>query len=140
MMPPIDELHPLLVHFPIALYSTAVLWEFIGFIRRSNSLLTVGWWNMVLAQIAVVFTIITGFIADSLMGHMDKPFPIFTTHGSLQLVAVVWFGVAFIFRWKKLKNLSDTNSFPWGYLLFLGMGVLILFYGSHLGAKLANRI
>lgn len=139
-LPPIDEIHPLFVHFPIALYTTAFLWDTLGFIRKDEALSSAGWWNMILAQVSAVATGITGFLADSLVGHMEKPFPIWSTHGSVQIFTFLWMIGIFGYRWKKLRKFPVTGSIPWGYLLSFGIGILLLFYGSHLGAKLANRI
>lgn len=140
MLLSIDEIHPLFVHFPIALYASAWLFDFLGFIQKKDEFLISGWWNFFLAQISAIATVITGFFTDSLVGHMEKPFPLYSTHGSMQILAIVLLSGIFIIRWKKLKTYRYPRSIIFGYLVFFGISVLVLYYGSHLGAKLANRI
>ena len=138
-MSPIDELHPLLVHFPIALFAAAFFCDSLGLILQKKSLTSAGCWNLLLALIASIFTIISGYISDSLVGHMEEPFPIFSTHGSLQILSVLWLLSIAVFRWKMFERISRENRLKWIYVIMFGVGVMFLFYGSHLGAKLANR-
>ncbi|NOZ08409.1 MAG: DUF2231 domain-containing protein [FCB group bacterium] len=139
-MPELDSLHPLLIHFPIALYGVGLFFDLSGSLLHNEGLAKAGWWNMAAAQFFAVFTVISGFWADALVGHMDQPFPIFSTHGSLQLLALVLLTALFIIRsWRK-SHLPRTPRGLILYLLVQAMSVGFLFYGAHLGAKLANRI
>ena len=64
------DLHPLVIHFPIALFSSAVLFDFIAVIFKKDELLITSWWVMLLALFSSAFSIITGLIDDSLIGHL----------------------------------------------------------------------
>ena len=96
----LETIHPLFVHFPIALLSTGLLCDLLGMLYRKESLHNAGWWCQVFGIISVVFTIPTGFLADTLIGHMEDPFPILETHGVVQIIAsslltglLVWRGM-----------------------------------------------
>ncbi len=97
------------------------------------------YWNLILGLITSVFAVITGFIADSLVGHMEEPFPFFSTHGTLQIGAMIW--LTGILYWRITANLKvGRKPYITVYLVAFTIGVLMLFYGAHLGAHLANRI
>ena len=134
----LEELHPLLIHFPIALLSVSVLCDYLGTFFKKESLLNTGWWCLVFGVLFSVFTIITGFFADTVHGHMSHPFPLFETHGSLQIFSSLIFAGLFIWR---VKNKSELPEKPLLYLFLgiAGIGVTTLFYGGFLGAELAGR-
>ena len=75
------DLHPLVIHFPIALFSSAVLFDFIAVIFKKDELLITSWWVMLLALFSSAFSIITGLIDDSLIGHLFATFPLWENHG-----------------------------------------------------------
>ena len=131
----LDTIHPLFVHFPIALLSTGILCDFLGTVLKKESLLNAGWWCQVFGVISVVLTVITGFLADTIFGHMDDPFPIFCTHGSLQIFSSLLFTGIFIWR-AALKSHLPEKPLLYLYFLIGGLAVSGLFYGGHLGAQL----
>ncbi len=137
----IDEIHPLFVHFPIALLSVGILFDYLALIFPSKSLVHAGWWNLVFGLVSAAATIITGFIADNVVGHMEEsPLDIFQTHGSTQLLATTLFLVLFIWR-KRLKGALPEEKKAKVLYYFLGVvAVVILFWGGDLGARLAGRI
>lgn len=133
------DLHPLVIHFPIALFSSAVLFDFISIIYSKNELLVASWWVMLLALISSFFAIITGFIDDNLIGHFNDVSPFWENHSWMQIISVLGFLLLFIWRTKKI-NLFNSKKSILIYLIAGLVNVGLLFYGSHLGAKLAGRI
>jgi len=133
----IADLHPMVIHFPIALLTMAVLFDGAGIFLKNVSLLHAGEWNLNLGLLFAIAGIITGTIADRDFGHMDSPFPILTTHGSLQILSIVGFAGLWIWR-KKI----ESSLFTSGSLYFFSGIILIavLYYGSHLGILLSGRI
>lgn len=134
----LDQLHPLFVHFPIALFSTGLLFDFLAKQLEKDNLAQVGWWNLLIGNLATVFTVATGFIADSMMGHMSLPYNPLKTHGFLELAAFTVLLVIAAVRFRKKMIRYDKGS--WVLFVVHSLSVMILFYGAHLGAHLANRI
>ena len=133
------ELHPLVIHFPIALFSSAVLFDCIAIVFKKNELLMTSWWVMLLALFSSVFAIITGLIDDNIIGHLLTTFPLWDNHGLMQIISIVIFLSIFIWRTKQ-PNLFDSKKHVLIYLLIGLTNVVILFYGSHIGAILSGRI
>ena len=87
----IPELHPLVIHFPIALFSTAILFDVIFILANQPTNMIVGWWVMLLALISSAAAIATGIIDDILIGHLGSVFPIWENHGWVQILSSMVF-------------------------------------------------
>lgn len=135
----LETIHPLFVHFPIALLSTGLLCDILGTLYRKESLHNAGWWCQVFGIVAVVFTIPTGFLADTLIGHMEDPFPILETHGMVQIIASILFTGLLVWRGIRRSELPE-KPILFLYYLIGGVAIALLFYGADLGAQLAGRI
>ena len=133
------DLHPLVIHFPIALFSSAILFDFVSILFNKTELLNTSWWIMLLALISSFFAIITGLIDDNLIGHLNDISPLWKNHGWMQIISVIGFLFLFIWRSKK-EDLFNSKKLTLVYLITGLINVGILFYGSHLGAALAGRI
>ncbi len=136
-MPTWDSLHPLLVHFPIGLIITGWAFDLLALKFPNTSLAHAGWWNLLAGVFTSAAAAATGFIADSLMGHLSLPFNPLTTHGFLALLAAV--GLLFIAGIRVKRKIVRYPGFS-RLLVLHTVLVLLLIYSAHLGAHLANRI
>ena len=125
--------HFLFLHFPIALFITGylfhVLFIFINRIEFKNYML----WTMGMGIIWSLASIITGYITaiemeyiTSLSDILDKE------HSYIMISATILFILTFILINKK-NNIKIL-------LFFHSLAVILLAYGTHLGAKWAERI
>ena len=133
------EVHPLVIHFPIALLSSAILFDFFYIFSKQNDLAQIGWWVLLLGLISSSAGIGTGLWDDTLIGHLGSVSPIWINHGLIQIFSCALFLTLFIWRTKMPTVLIHTKL-KWIYLGLGGFAIAILFYGGHLGAKLAGRI
>ena len=136
-----DEIHPLIIHFPIALLSAGFLFDFSSHLLKKKSLEFAGWWNLILGMVSALCAIVTGLIADygSKPGLMDEPFPVHTNHGSLQIFASCIFVVLLFWRGRLQGTLPKKPKMVLLYLSVSGIAVTTLFYGAHLGAVFSGR-
>jgi len=133
----LDQIHNQVIHFPIALLSASVLFDFIGYFSNNIKMYSTSWYLLILGTLSALSAVLTGFIADSAQGHMSEPFPIFTTHGSTQIFASLVFLSLLIWRYVNKRTETKPSRV---YLSTSMVGILILFYGGHLGAIIAGRI
>jgi len=131
-----ETYHYIFLHFPIALFSVGYLFNVFAFFLKDELLDKFGFWNLGLGIISGIISIITGFITDNvIVGHMTDPFPIWYTHGSHMIIAIIIFYLFFILKFYWGSLIKDK------YLLFLHTLLLLFFiHGTHIGAKLADRI
>ena len=134
----ITEIHPLFVHFPIALFATGLFFDLLAEILQKEELEQAGFWCMLMGLVSCLFANMTGLLAFLEEGSISD-LPQFY-HALLIWLAIIFFAVLF---WVRIKFQVDLRySSTKRYLYFLGyiLAVGILFYGAHLGAITAERI
>ena len=83
------NIHPMLVHFPIALWLTALLFWGLSFLSKGDSLFKVGRWLLYLGTLGAVATVFTGYQATSMMGHDAPGHELVHTHRNFMIVASI---------------------------------------------------
>ena len=68
---PVKPVHPMLVHFPIALLALSVTTDLIAFFSHSASLRNAGWWALVGAAVGAVVTVPAGLF-DMRRADLDE--------------------------------------------------------------------
>ena len=134
----ITEIHPLFVHFPIALFATGLFFDLLAEILQKEELEQAGFWCMLIGLVSCLFANMTGLLAFLEEGSIFD-LPQFY-HALLIWLAIIFFAVLF---WVRIKFQVDLRySSLKRYIYFLGniLAVGILFYGAHLGAITAERI
>lgn len=134
----ITEIHPLLVHFPIALFSTGLLFDILAHILEKDDLEAAGFYSMFMGLVSGIFTMISGMIVFFEIGSISD-LPHFS-HGLLQLLATIMLLILFWIRIKLDVDIRFGGMKKNIYLLLHCFSVGLLFYGAHLGAKVADRI
>ena len=128
--------HYLILHFPIALFITGYIFDLLYVLIGNNMFYKFGFWNLGIGIITGVFTIIAGFITDnSLVGHMENPFPIWTTHGTHMIVAIIIFYIIFLLRFFFEQNINKKYLF-----IIHSLAVMFFIHGAHIGLKLADHL
>ena len=133
-----ETIHPLLVHFPIALFSTGLLFDILARLLNNKELDHAGFWTMLIALVSSPFTIIAGIIAFLEEGSFLDLSQF--DHGILAFISTLILLVLFCVRIKYEVDFRYSNLKRNIYLLFHLLAVGILFYGAHLGAQTAGRI
>ena len=135
----LENIHSLLVHFPIALFSTGLFFDILARFLSNEELDHAGFWTMLMALISSPFTIIGGIIAF-VKNHGDFLDLFQFYHGILALISTLLLLVLF---WARIKFQMDFRYSPLKRNIYLFLHILavgILFYGAHLGAQAAERI
>lgn len=88
--------HVVLIHFPIALFIIAVLFDFLAQWKRQRLLAAAAYYNLLVAAIATIPVVVTGMLAWQWELEGQKLKGILLTHlvmgcASTVLIWVVWF-------------------------------------------------
>ena len=88
--------HVVLIHFPIALFIIAVLFDFLAQWKRQRLLAAAAYYNLLVAAIATIPVVVTGILAWQWELEGQKLKGILLTHlvmgcASTVLIWVVWF-------------------------------------------------
>jgi len=131
-----QNFHPALVHFPIALVLAAFLFELAGLLRPGLALRRAAGWCLVLGAGLGVLTFASGLLAEWKL----EPIPaganeILEVHEALGWVILG--GLAALAVWRLLIGLPGRQG-PWAWVfvaLLAGVMVATLFSG-HLGGRM----
>jgi uncharacterized membrane protein len=130
-------LHPLLVHFSIALSISALLFDFLARVSDYRSLRDTGWWILAAAVLVTPLTVATGVRSRVRLPVEEGPARSFlrahmalgpTVLGLLLALAV----------WRARLWLQDAEV-SWTYLLATCAVVLVIALQGYLGGELVYR-
>ena len=115
-----DTIHPIVVHFVIAMVLFSVVCDAIGYFTRNPRLYEVSWWNYFFATISIFIAIIFGQIEAGLAE------PYSSVEATLNLHTIIGWSlsgiIASITGWRYVIRIRDPKVLP---VSFLGAGVLL---------------
>jgi len=151
-IPSWNGLHPLIVHFPIALLLTAPLFVIIGTVLalpKGRAFLVSALILMALGTVSVFVAVETGEAASRLAGSKPAVKAALAQHENLALTTLLLFSVltvtfaAFLFAPKLLqRELGRTTNTALlaAFLVFYATGALFLAKTAHQGARLVREL
>jgi uncharacterized membrane protein len=129
-----DTMHPIVVHFVIAMVLFAFVCDLIGYFTRNSRLLEVSWWNLFFATISIFVAVIFGQVEAGLALPYEAVAQTLNIH---TLIGWSLSGIiATITGWRYILRSRDPKTLP---LPFLGMGLLVVglvLYQVYLGDEL----
>ena len=120
-LPWMDTIHPIVVHFVIAMAVIAVLFDLIGSLARRPVLFEVSFWNLLVATAAIFVAIIFGQVEAGLAEPYGASREILNLHSTLgwSLAGVL----AVLTAWRYGIRSQDPSRLP---VAFLGAGGLLV--------------
>jgi uncharacterized membrane protein len=127
--------HPVIVHFPIALFIMSAVFEIVALWRKKPVLASVAYFNLLAAAISIPFTIATGIAAWQLQleGAALK--------GNLRLhlvFAITTAAIILILFWKRFRMRKGGSSPSAAYFALMVLGLLMITVTGHLGGILSG--
>ncbi|WP_267384223.1 DUF2231 domain-containing protein [Cyanobacterium sp. uoEpiScrs1] len=133
-LPYSDTIHPIVVHFVIAMVLFAFLCDVIGYFTRNFRLYEVSWWNMLIATVSIFVAIIFGQYEAGLAQPYEAVRPVLHLHTLMgwSLSGII----AAITGWRYVIRLENPEKLPISYLGLLLFLVTIVSVQVYLGDKL----
>jgi len=130
-------IHPVTVHFTIALFTISILFDLIGMITRNEKWHQAGWYNLIFAGVASLFSILTGLIDSNQLQLQGEAARTLETHKTVAfIISAIILGCLF---WR----ITHRGKFPHQnkliYFAVSLIGILVLIYGSYQGGKLVYQ-
>lgn len=129
-----DTIHPIVVHFVIAMVLFAVVCDAVGYFTQNYRLYEVSWWNMTFATVSIFVAIIFGQIEAGLA----DPYP--AAVGDLNLHTLLGWSlsgiIAAITGWRYIIRIRTPETLPIAYLGVNGVLTAIVLFQIYLGDKL----
>ncbi|AOX02749.1 hypothetical protein BJP34_27865 [Moorena producens PAL-8-15-08-1] len=116
-----DTIHPIVVHFVIAMVLFAVFCDAVGYFSRNYRLYEVSWWNLFFATISIFIAVIFGQIEAGLAE------PYTAAEGTLNLHTLIGWSlsgiIAAVTAWRYIIRSRNPKELP---IPFLGVGALLV--------------
>jgi uncharacterized membrane protein len=129
-----DPLHPVVVHFVIAMVFFSFLCDVIGYFTRNSRLFEVSFWNLLVAAIAIFAAVLFGQFEAGLANAYEAVRPVLSLHTitgwSLSAILV---GIT---AWRFVIRDRDPLKIPPVYLGFATALSCLVFFQTYLGSKL----
>ena len=129
-----DTIHPIVVHFVIAMVLFAVVCDVIGYFSGNERLHEVSWWNIFIATISIFVAIIFGQFEAGLAQPYEQAQSVLSLH---TLIGWSLSGVlAAVTAWRYVLRRRNPKKIPFS---FLGMGLVltaVVFVQVYLGDQL----
>ncbi len=128
------NIHPVAVHFPIALIFTVVLCDLIGILFKKRSFISAANILMIFAALGAIAAVVSGLLAEDSVWHPGPAHELLETH---QTVGLVFLGIVLllaIFRFVAGERIY--GSLGWVALLAGIIGAVVVAYGANLGGEI----
>lgn len=126
-------LHPVTVHFPIALLSVSVLWDALALWTGTTTWWTISYWNLIAGLVTSLPALATGFAEFVALPRDSDTEDLVLWHLGLTGTAVTCFLGSLLVRGDVT---APTGARLVGVLAFSIVGLALLVIGGHLGANL----
>ena len=133
-LPWMDTIHPIVVHFVIAMAIIAVIFDLIGVVGRKPNLFEVSFWNLLFATAAIFVAIIFGQVEAGLAEPYGASRTILDWHSTLgwSLAGVL----SLLTGWRYVLRSRDPLSLPLPFLDAGGVLALLVVVQVTLGNQL----
>ena len=128
------NIHPMIVHFPIALIITVFIIDIIGLILKSEKLLYAGTIMTLAALVGAVGAVLSGLIAEDSVWHPGAAHELLETHELIGFISLGIIAVAAIIRWALKDKLLGFGG--WLILIITAVAIGFVSYGGYLGGEM----
>ena len=133
-LPWLDVIHPIVVHFVIAMALITVVFDVIGVISGKKNLFEVSFWNLIVATVAIFVAIIFGQVEAGLANPYGASRDILNIHSTIgwSLAGVL----ALLTGWRYVARQKDPANLPRGFLaldvVLAGLEITQVYLGDKL--------
>lgn len=132
-----ENIHPLLVHFPIAFLSAFFILDLVGTLARKQHWRDVASWLLYLGTVAAAFAVTAGLIAASTVAHSEEVHAIMERHEHFGISVLSLAALLSLWRMKTGGVIqSGANSF---FLVLAGLLCVLMALGADLGGLMVYR-
>ena len=129
-----ESIHPILVHFPLALLMASFLVEGLALALRRPVLHVVSLWNLGMGVLGAVGAVLSGRQAMAMAKHSMEIYEVMGIHERVGYLVLL--GGVLILAWRVLLRDSGGPRSRWAAWLALGMVCAGMAYGAHLGGRM----
>jgi uncharacterized membrane protein len=129
-----DPIHPIIIHFVIAMVFFSYSCDLVGYLTHNHQLLEVSWWNLFVSAIAIFLAVIFGQLEAGLANAYPAVKSVLNLHSitgwSLSAIIVA------IAAWRFVIRLRDPLRIPPAYLGVATFLLVLVSFQTYLGTQL----
>ena len=133
-----ESLHPLIVHFPIALLLTATALELASLACRRPGWHRIALWNLALGTLGAAAAVASGLYAERVARHSFEIWEVMERHERLGISTLILALMAVAWRLKQHDQLSPRARLTTTLLNLAMTGTLV--WGAYLGGRLVYEL
>ena len=129
-----ENVHPIAVHFPIALLVTAFLMDTLALVFKRPHWHRLALWNLVLGTFGAAAAVLSGRLAEAFAKHSFEIHEVLELHkrlGYIVLSLAAGITVLRVFLKDRLGGIAR-----WVSWITLGLVIVLMGYSAHLGGRL----
>ncbi len=126
-----DTIHPIVVHFVIAMVLFAVFCDIAGYFTKNSRLYEVSWWNLVFATVSIFIAVIFGQVEAGLAEPYGGAIATLNLHTLLgwSLSGIL----AGVTGWRYVLRSRNAPQLPMSYLGISVLLVVLVLFQTYLG-------
>lgn len=129
-----DPIHPIIVHFVIAMVLFSFICDVIGYLTRRHRLFEVSFWNLVVASVSIFLAVLFGQFEASLAQ------PYAPVHDTLNLHTITGWSLSALLiaitAWRFVIRNRDPIRIPTAYLGVATLLTCLVCFQTYLGTQL----
>ncbi len=129
-----ENIHPIVIHFPIALLLAALFIETLALLLKRPAWHRISLWNLFLGVLGAGVAVLTGRRAMATAKHSFEIGQVMELHERLGYLVL---GIATaVLGWRLVKADSLSNRSRWVVWLFLLAACGVMVFSAHLGGRM----
>ncbi len=130
-------LHPIFVHFTIALTASSLFFDALGWFFYKNSLSNAGFWTMIGAALITLATILSGLVSSTKVPMEEGEARSFLR--AHMVLGFAFYGLLTALAFWRLSLWQSASAVSWWYLAALAIVSLVMTAQGYLGGELVYR-
>ncbi|MFQ5585347.1 MAG: DUF2231 domain-containing protein [Thermodesulfobacteriota bacterium] len=131
------NIHPMVVHFPIALLNAFLVMELLGFLLKRENFRSAATWMLYLGTVGAAGAVVAGLWAATTVSHAHEAHAIMLRHRNIALVV---FTLAIVLSvWRLLVHERFSLRGQLMHLLMAVIMVTLMAFGADLGGLMVYK-
>ncbi len=128
------NVHPLVVHFPIALLTVSFIFDLAGIFLRHQVMERAGWWTLASGVAGLLVAVVSGLQAEHSVVIPPEAKSVFETHEEVAFIVSSLY--AALLLWRIATRTRVPLDRQWIYLGLSFIGMLLIWVGAWHGGEL----
>ena len=134
------NIHPLVIHFPIAFLISAFACELLGRFLNQDYLKKTAKWTLLLGTLTLAIAAFTGWLGHKTVAHSESSYTLIEQHQRLGFITLGIFVFLVVLRFIVLPKMKKKKILIMLMLIINLVGIGVLTWGSHLGGRLVYEL